>query len=109
MVKLNKRITIQTEKDMGPLKNKEYEDFKTVWASISNLHGKEFIEAQKVNPNITKKITIRYIKQLDPSININASKCFRVLYKSNTYNILYIDNVKEENRYMELMLEVNKV
>ena len=104
-MKLNKRVTIQKIKDAGPLKNKQYENYKTVWASISNLHGKEFIEAQKVSPKISKKIIIRYFKCLDPSININASTEFTVLYKGNIYNILYIDNIKEENKYMELLLE----
>ena len=104
-MKLNKRITIQKIKDAGPLKNKEYEDYKTVWASIINLHGKEFLEAQRVAPNISKKVTIRYIKELDPSIDNDVSKKFRVLYKGNLYNILYSDNIKEENKLMEIMLK----
>lgn len=104
--KLNKRITIQKKLPSSALKDDEYEDFKTVWSNIINIHGKEFIEAQKLNSNISKKIVIRYIKDLDSSININASKDYRIAYKGNFYNILYIDNIKEECRYMEMMLEV---
>ncbi len=104
-MKLNNRITIQKIKDAGPLKNKEYEDYKTVWARITNLHGKEFLEAQTVASNISKKVTIRYIKELDSSIDKDMSKKFRVMYKGNFYNILYSDNIKEENRLIELMLK----
>lgn len=102
---LNKRVTIQKKIKSMPLNDVEYENFKTVWSKHTNLHGKEFLEAQNINPNISKKIKIRYIKDLDTSININASKDFRIVYKGNFYNILYIDNIKEECRFMELMLE----
>lgn len=103
--KLNKRITIQKINNNGPLKNNDYEDYKTVWASITNLHGKEFLEAQRIDSNISKKVTIRYIKDLDPSIDKDVSKKFRVMYKGSPYNILYSDNIKEENRFIELMLK----
>lgn len=104
--KLNKRVIIQKEVSSNPLDDTEYIDYKKVWASISNIHGKEFLEAQRVNPKISKKVTVRYIKELDPSINKNSCKDYKVKYKDQVYNILYIDNIKEENKYMELLLEI---
>ena len=104
---LKHKITIQRKiNNNNPLEDATFEDFKTVWAKINNLFGKEFIEAQKVNPNISKKIIIRYIKDLDMSINPNTCKDYKVSCKGISYNILYIDNIKEENKFMELMLEV---
>ena len=101
------KVTIQRKiNNNNPLEDMTFEDFKTVWAKVNNLFGKEFIEAQKVNPNISKKIIIRYIKDLDMSLNPNTCKDYKVSYKDISYNILYIDNIKEENKFMELMLEV---
>ncbi len=101
------RITIQRKiNNNNPLEDMTFEDFKTVWAKVNNLYGKEFIEAQKVKHNISKKIIIRYIKDLDMSFNPNTCKDYKVSYKGISYNILYIDNIKEQNKFMELMLEV---
>lgn len=104
-MKLNSRLTIQKMSKNGPLKNNTFEDYKTVWAKVTNLHGKEFLQAQSLNADISKKVTIRYLKELDSSLDKNVSKKFRIKYKENYYNILYADNIKEENRFIELMLK----
>ena len=103
---LKHRITIQQKVDKKPLEDVTYIDFKAVWAKINNLYGKEFIEAQKVEANISKKFIIRYIKDLDPSINPNTCKDFMINYKGISYNILYIDNIKEQNKFMEIMVGI---
>ena len=103
---LKHRITIQQKVDKKPLEDVTYIDFKTVWAKISNLYGKEFIEAQKLEANISKKFIIRYIKDLDMSINPNTCKDFIISYKGISYNILYIDNIKEQNKFMEIMVGI---
>ena len=101
---LNRRITILKKADKKPLEDTTYTDFKTVWAKINNLYGKEFIEAQKVEANISKKFIIRYVKDLDMSFNPNACKDFIISYKGISYDILYIDNIKEQNKFMEIMV-----
>ena len=103
---LNHRITILKKDNKKPLEDTTYENFKTVWAKINNLYGKEFIEAQKVEANESKKFIIRYIKDLDMSINPNACKDFIISYKGISYNILYIDNIKEQNKFMEIMVGI---
>ena len=100
------RVTIQKKAEKKPLEDTTYTDFKTVWAKVSNLYGKEFIEAQKVEANISKKFIIRHIKDLDMSINPNACKDFIITYKGISYNILYIDNIKEQNKFMEIMVGI---
>ena len=46
---LKHRITIQRKiNNNNPLTDATFEDFKTVWAKVNNLYGKEFIESQKV-------------------------------------------------------------
>ena len=103
---LNHRITILKKANKKPLEDTTYENFKTVWTKVSNLYGKEFIEAQKVEANISKKFIIRYIKDLDPSINSNTCKDFIITYRGISYNVLYIDNIKEQNKLMEVMAGV---
>ena len=103
---LNHRITILKKANKKPLEDTTYENFKAVWAKINNLYGKEFIEAQKVEANISKKFIIRYVKDLDMSINPNACKDFIISYKGVLYNILYIANIKEQNKFMEIMVGI---
>lgn len=103
---LKHKVTIQKKVTGGPLEDTTYTDFKTVWTKINNLYGKEFIEAQKVEANISKKFIIRYIKDLDPSINPNACKDFIITYRGISYDILYIDNIKEQNKFMEIMVGI---
>ena len=103
---LKHRITILKKANKKPLEDTTYTDFKTVWAKVNNLYGKEFIEAQKVEADISKKFVIRYIKDLDMSFNPNACKDFIISYKGVSYNILYIDNIKEQNKFMGIMVGV---
>ena len=103
---LKHRITILKKANKKPLEDTTYENFKTVWAKINNLYGKEFIEAQKVEANISKKFIIRYIKDLDMSLNPNVCKDFIISYKGISCNVLYIDNIKEQNKFMEIMVGI---
>ena len=103
---LNHRITILKKANKKPLEDTAYENFKAVWAKVSNLYGKEFIEAQKVEANISKKFIIRYVKDLDMPFNTSACKDFIISYKGVSYNILYIDNIKEQNKFMEIMVGI---
>ena len=55
---------------------------------------------------MSKKFIIRYVKDLDMSFNPNACKDFIISYKGVSYNILYIDNIKEQNKFMEIMVGI---
>ena len=103
---LNHRITILKKANKKPLEDTTYENFKAVWTKVNNLFGKEFIEAQKVEANMSKKFIIRYVKDLDMSFNPNACKDFIISYKGISCNILYIDNIKEQNKFMEIMVGI---
>ena len=69
-------------------------DYKTVWAAVSNLNGREFFAAAQVNQENTVKFTIRYMLGLEESM--------RIIFQSKTYNITAIDNIKYKNRYIEI-------
>lgn len=94
---LNKRITFQklyiTTNENG-FDVKAWEDIKTVWAHVSNLHGREYFAAQAVQAEQTVKFTVRYFKNVDTTM--------RILFKDKSYNITAIDNIKFDNRFLEI-------
>jgi SPP1 family predicted phage head-tail adaptor len=99
------RITIlkpvNTADDNG-FETETYENFKTVWASISNLYGREYFEAATLNAEKTVKFTIRYIDGIDNSM--------RISFRGKQYEITFIDNIKYENRFIEIRaLEVESI
>lgn len=105
--KLNKRATIQKKEFIN---NNGFEEEKItldkkVWANIKNISGKELIEAEQLKHKARKKAIIRYIKDLDVSINPNSSLEYRLIYKENIYNITNITNINEQNKFLELELE----
>lgn len=61
--RLNKRVKIEklvdTTDDIGQ-PAKVWETVCTVWASVEPIGGKEFFSSDRVNSEITVRITIRY-------------------------------------------------
>lgn len=68
--------------------------FITVWASVEPLKGREYLETQKIQPEITYRIIARYLKGITPDMTIEFNK--------RTFNIQSILNVEERNRYLEI-------
>ena len=93
----NKRITFQnfttTLNDNG-FEIQEWSDYATVWASVSNLNGREYFAAQAVQAEKTVKFTIRYNKNINESMTI--------IFEGNNYDISSIDNIKYGNEFMEI-------
>ena len=100
---LSKRITFQrltTTTNENGFEVEDWKDFKTVWAAVTNLHGREYFEAATVQRENTVKFTIRYLKNIDTSM--------RILFQGKQYNITAVDNIKYKNVYMEIKaLEVD--
>ena len=94
---LRHRITFQkltTSVNENGFEVKTWIDFKTVWAKVTNLHGREYFAAAAVQAENTVKFTIRYLEGIDPSM--------RILFRRKQYNITAIDNIKYQNRIMEI-------
>lgn len=80
--KLNRRITIQnvgTTQDAIGEPVVSYTTFATVWASIEDLSGREFIAAGGTQNEAQTKIAIRYLAGVIPAM--------RVLHGATAYNI----------------------
>jgi SPP1 family predicted phage head-tail adaptor len=94
---LNKRIIFQeyttTENEMGDSIS-TWVDFATVWASVTNLSGREYFAAMQVQAENTVKFTIRCNKNIDETM--------RIIFEGNNYNINFIDNIKYGNKFMEI-------
>ena len=77
-----------------------YATYKTLWAKAINLHGKEYFEAAAVQKERTVKFIFRAVKGIDETMKIDFS--------GKLYDITFIDNIKYENKYMEVKaLEVD--
>ena len=94
---LRHRITFQkhtTTINENGFEVETWEDVKTVWAAASNLHGREYFAAAAVQAENTVKFTIRYLPNLDTTM--------RISFRDKTYNITAIDNIKYQNRFIEI-------
>lgn len=79
---LNKRVTLQTpaagQDEFGqPLTG--WTDVATVWASITDMTGREYIAAAAVQTSVQTRITIRY--------RAGIVAAMRVLHGADVYNI----------------------
>jgi SPP1 family predicted phage head-tail adaptor len=94
---LRHRITFQkhtTTINENGFEVETWEDYRTVWAAASNLHGREYYAAAAVQAENTVKFTIRYLTGLDTTM--------RILFRGKQYNITAIDNIKYQNRFIEI-------
>lgn len=94
---LRHRITFQklisTVNENG-FKTEDWQDYKTIWASVSNLTGKEYYQAAAIQAEKTVKFKVRYFEDIDTSM--------RILFKDSKYNINSIDNREFTNKYLEI-------
>ena len=94
----NKRVTFCiTDEVENELLQKEQviKEKRTVWASIEPTRGREYQEAQRIRPELTYKITMRYIIGLTPDMLIK--------YKNRYFDIISIINIREKNEMLEII------
>lgn len=94
---LKHRITLQvftTVVNENGFEVETWVDFKTLWAAVTNLHGREYFAAAVVKAENTVKFTIRYTEGIDESM--------RILFKGKQYNISSVDNIKYANKFIEI-------
>lgn len=109
---LRHRITIQkfsiTQNENG-FDEEPWTDYKTIWASINNLFGKEFYEAKAVQSENTVEFVVRYSKDLE-CLNTKEYKIKIIKDKDATeekdkyryYNITFVDNVQYTNKWLKI-------
>lgn len=98
--KLRHRVTIQQRAAGSPQKNpsgapaESWTDVATVWASIEPLKGREFLEAQAIQSQISVRIRIRYLAGVTAGM--------RAVHSGDVYNIEA--PLDPEKRHIELHL-----
>lgn len=90
-ITLQRFTTIVTENGFDV---ETWQDYKTIWASISNLYGREYYQAAAIQVEKTVKFIIRYIEDVDTST--------RILFRGKQYHITFIDNMKYANKFIEI-------
>lgn len=72
----------------------EWKEYKVVWAKVSNLSGREYFQAATINKEKTVKFLVRFIDGI--------SEDMRIRFNEKQYDIVAIDNIKYENKYLEI-------
>ena len=67
----------------------------TLWASVEPLSGRELLQAQQMQADITHRVRFRYVSGVTAKM--------RVAYGSRYFNILSVINDQERNREIVLM------
>lgn len=92
----NKRITIQRlQRDgEGSFADEDWVNVCNPWANWVNVHGSEVWAVESVQAQKAATVTIRYRKDID-------EQC-RIVYNGVVYDIVSIDNIREQNRVLEM-------
>ncbi|MDO5518417.1 MAG: phage head closure protein [Clostridium sp.] len=88
-VKVN---NIATEKWISILKTK---------AKIANISGREVQTINSINEEYSKRFIIRYPRGLN--LDAEDSKRYRILYKDRGYDITYLSDIQDLNKYLEIV------
>lgn len=94
---LRHRITFQkliTAVNENGFEIQTWQNYKTVWSSVSNLSGREYYQAAAIKGEKTVKFLIRYMEGIDESMII--------LFRNKQYNITFVDNMKYINKNIEI-------
>lgn len=70
-------------------------------AKILYTRGTEYTESYGTSSNVGVTFYIRYNHK-----DINSKD--RIIYKGKSYNIIYVNNVQESNRYYEIKAELTE-
>lgn len=70
-------------------------DVAEVWVQVEPLSGKELWQAQQVQADVTHRVTMRYRPGVRPK--------WRIVYQGRVFNILYVLNLEERNRTLQLL------
>ena len=88
----------ETENDFNEV-IKVYSLFKTTYASILPISGKEYFASKQVNAEVSHKIECRFISGVNSSMQI--------VYGTRIFKIESVINIREENKTLQIMVTEN--
>lgn len=80
--------------DFGEVE-KSFSVFKTTYASIVPVSGKEYFASKQTNAEVSHKIECRFISGITPSM--------RIVYGARVFNIESVINIREANKILQIM------
>ena len=75
-----------------------WEDYFSCYSYVNNLSGKEYWAAAQVNAEKDLIFVIRYCSEVTPL----DSEHYRIVFRGQTYNITFVDNVQYQNKSLKL-------
>lgn len=95
---LSKRVSIvQRSVDTGIYNSSEpsvsFDTIATVWASIDTIKGQDNLDGTNIDNKPTHIIRMRYL---------DIDSTFWVKYNNEYYKTLFVENIGEDNNYIEL-------
>ena len=72
-------------------------------AKIINISGKEIQVNNNIKSEYSKRFIIRYPRGI--SLDSEDSKNQRLVYKNRSYDIIYISDVLDLNKYLEIVVK----
>jgi len=95
---LRHRVTIQqaveSQNDFGEVIT-TWQNYKTVWAAIKPLTGREYFASQQVNAEVSVQIQMRYIPGITPKM--------RIVEGSKVYEIEAVMDVEGKRKELQLL------
>lgn len=72
----------------------EWQDLHHVWAEVRPISGRELFSANQIHTEATMQIWLRYLPNVDHTM--------RVKFGERTFEIVAIQNWREQNRTLQL-------
>ena len=88
------KVTVTQDSDTGE-PSESWSTLAQVWAAVEPLSGREFMNAQQVESQITHRVRIRARDDVTPDM--------RISHDSRTLNIESVINIEERDRELHLM------
>ena len=110
---LRHRVQIQQLREIADSygqRRQNWDTVATVWASVEFLSGRELVNAQQVNSNVTHGVRMRFIDPL--LVKPGLVTTMRLIFSPRSgvtkiLNIQSINNVDFKNREMKVLAQEN--
>lgn len=101
-------ISIYTVNRYSPIANPTLNIFKNAWCKVENILDKSTREKTSNDISkiiVQKKITLKYIKELDSSISKDILSKYKIGINGVKYKIISSLNINNENKLIQLEIE----
>lgn len=93
------QAVVEVKDAYGELIESRWDTVATYWAKLETLTGFEAVNSAQIKPGTSHKLTMNYVPSGTPGVP-GISPNNRLIYKSRTFNITYVNNIEEQNRQL---------